>query len=96
LGAKIEGVTRTPAEGEFISKTIRRSISTKSYSPVTRRKRCNCLQDITPVERQVLSGFRTSRNETVLPHRLKPAAAAARGRVHRGTIISGRGGERPR
>jgi len=66
LGAKIEGVTRTPAGGrihfedhppEYFDEVV-----FACHAPQT----LQLLQDITPVERQVLSGFRTSRNETVL------------------------------
>jgi len=87
LGAKIEGVTRTPAGGrihfedhppEYFDEVV-----FACHAPQT----LQLLQDITPVERQVLSGFRTSRNETVL-HTDSSLLPRRPGRVHRGTIIS--------
>ncbi len=82
LGARIEGVTRTPS-GVLIGFEDRDPESFDEvvfacHAPQTMQ----LLKDVTPRERQVLSAFRTSRNETVLhtdsrmlPHR--PGARAS-------------------
>jgi predicted NAD/FAD-binding protein len=80
LGAKIDGVTRT-ISGVEIAFTDR---PTEKFDEVVfgchAPQTLQLLIDATPVERQVLGGFRTSRNETVLhtDSRLLPRQPEAR------------------
>jgi uncharacterized protein len=80
LGARINGVTRTPA-GAQIGFDDRPPESFDEvvfacHAPQTTQ----LLKDATPLERRVLNGFRTSRNETVLhtDSRLLPRRLGAR------------------
>lgn len=80
LAAQVDGVMRTPAGVEIGFENRPPSyfdeVVFACHAPQTLR----LLKDATPVERQVLNGFRTSRNETVLhtDSRLLPRRAGAR------------------
>jgi len=78
LGAKIEGVTRTPAGGEFISKTIRRSIR-RSRIRLSRAANAATATGHNPGRAAGAERFPYQPQRDGAAHRLKPAAAAAGG-----------------
>lgn len=80
LGAKIDGVARTQAGAEIAFKDRAPETFDEVVFACHAPQTMQLLKDATPLERQVLNGFRTSRNETVLhtDSRLLPRRMGAR------------------